>query len=61
MNSYKSTDYDDYTSSIFVYGYIGGRKEYVREITAKEDIRGKGYSKANLVVSVDFTTYARQI
>jgi hypothetical protein len=34
---------------------------YLQEITAQDDIKGKGYSKANPVVPIDFTEYASQL
>jgi hypothetical protein len=52
----------DSTSVISVYENSGGnRGGFIRTITAAGDIKGKGYSKANPVVPVDFTDYARQI
>jgi len=47
----------DSSSVIGVYGKSG----FVREITARNDIKGKGYSKANPMVPIDFTSYARQL
>lgn len=61
LNAAEGISNDDFTSSISVYGDIGGSRRYLREITAREDIKGKGYSKANPIVPIDFTTYARQI
>ena len=58
LNRHEGISNDDYTSSISVYD---GSRNYVKEITAKHDIKGKGYSKANPVVPIDFTDYARQI
>lgn len=52
----------DSTSVIAVYDNSGGRKgAFVRNITAGGDIKGRGYSKANPNVPIDFTQYARQV
>ena len=61
LNRHEGISNDDFTSTISVYGDIDGSMNYVREITARDDIKGKGYSKANPVVPIDFTDYARQI
>jgi len=61
LNSGEGISNDDFTSSISVYGYIGGSRRYIREITAADDIKGKGYSKANPNVPIDFTSYTRQL
>ena len=61
LNRDEGISNDDFTSTISVYGKIGGSMNYIREITARDDIKGKGYSKANPVVPIDFTDYARQI
>ena len=61
LNRDEGISNDDFTSKISVHGYIGGSLNYIREITAQDDIKGKGYSKANPVVPIDFTDYARQI
>lgn len=46
---------------ISVDGLIDGRSTRVREITARGDIKGKGYSKANPMVPIDFTGYAKRL
>lgn len=51
----------DFTSVVEVYGTINGKLTYVRDITARSDIKGKGYSKLNPVVPIDFTSYAQQL
>jgi len=52
----------DNTSIIAVYDNSGGQKGgLIRTITAAADIKGKGYSKANPNVPVDFTAYAAQV
>jgi hypothetical protein len=51
----------DNTSVVAVYGYIDGNLTFLREITARDDIKGKGYSKVNPVVPIDFTSYAQQL
>lgn len=61
LNPHEGISNDDYTSTLSVYGSIGGNMTYLREITAQDDIKGRGYSKANPVVPIDFTTYARQL
>jgi|GEM_PF-2109026 len=61
LNADEGISNDDFTSSISVYGDIGGSRRYIREITAQDDIKGSGYSKANPNVPIDFTAYARQV
>ncbi len=61
LNTDEGISNDDFTSSISVYGDIGGSRTYIREITARDDIKGRGYSKANPNVPIDFTDYARQV
>ena len=61
LNTGEGIANDDFTSSISVYGNVDGGTRYIREITAQDDIKGKGYSKANPIVPIDFTDYARQI
>jgi hypothetical protein len=61
LNAGEGISNDDYTSSISVYGDIGGSRRHIRDITAADDIKGKGYSKANPNVPIDFTAYTRQL
>ncbi|MDJ0957255.1 MAG: hypothetical protein QNI91_10370 [Arenicellales bacterium] len=61
LNRHEGISNDDFTSTISVYGKIDGSMSYIREITARDDIKGQGYSKANPVVPIDFTDYARRI
>jgi hypothetical protein len=61
LNRHEGISNDDFTSSLSVFGYVDGSLEYIREITAQHDIKGRGYSKANPVVPIDFTDYARRI
>ncbi|MCI5126024.1 MAG: hypothetical protein D3925_16525 [Candidatus Electrothrix sp. AR5] len=58
LNVHEGISYDDYTSVIEVHDSSGG---FVRTITARDDIRGKGYDKGNPNVPIDFTDYARQV
>ncbi len=52
----------DSSSEIAVYDFSSGAKgSLVRKITAKHDIKGRGYSKSNPRVPIDFTSYARKI
>lgn len=52
----------DNSSVITVYGYIDGKKTYLREIRAGRDIKDKGYSKyGNPRVAVDFTEYMKKL
>ena len=51
----------DNSSVIDVTGVVNGRSTFVRKISAAHDIKGKGYSKANPMVPIDFTEYARQL
>lgn len=61
LNGAEGISNDDFTSTIAVYGYVRGNLEYIRDITAQYDIKGRGYSKANPVVPIDFTEYAKRI
>ena len=58
LNAHEGIANSDYTSVIDVYDNLGN---FVRTITARDDIRGKGYSKGNPNVPIDFTDYARQV
>ena len=52
----------DNTSVITVFDCSSGSQgPVVRTITAAQDIKGKGYSKANPNVPIDFTAYAKQV
>lgn len=48
----------DHGTVISVYD---ARSSLVRKITASGDIKGKGYSKANPLLPVDFTAYAKRL
>lgn len=61
LNRKEGISNDDNTSTVSVYGFVGGGRQYLREITAREDIKGRGFSKANPVVPFDFTNYAKLI
>ena len=61
LNRHEGISNDDFTSTLSAYGYIDGTMTPLREITAEHDIKGKGYSKANPVVPIDFTDFARRI
>lgn len=61
LNPHEGISNDDFTSTLSVYGNIGGNMTYLREITAQYDIKGRGYSKANPVVPIDFTEYASKL
>ena len=61
LNRNEGISNDDFTSTLSAFGYIDGSLIYLREITAENDIKGRGYSKANPVVPIDFTEYARRI
>ena len=39
----------------------GNTGEFIRDITAKTDIKGKGYNKYNPVVPIDFTSYVKKL
>ena len=51
----------DHGSVIAVTGIVDGRSTFVRNISAKHDIKGKGYSKGNPNVPIDFTAYAKKL
>jgi len=62
LNSHEGIANSDNTSVITVYDFSGGSKgPVVRTITAAADIKGKGYSKSNPNVPIDFTAYAKQV
>lgn len=62
LNTHEGIAGRDNSSVIEVYDFSSGRKgELVRTITAAQDIKGRGYSKANPNVPIDFTDYARQV
>ncbi len=58
LNTHEGIANSDYTSVIEVYDSSGA---FVRTITARDDIRGKGYDKGNPNVPIDFTDYAKQV
>ena len=59
LNTHEGIANSDNSSVIEVYDAPTGA--FVRRITAAADIKGKGYSKSNPVVKVDFTAYAKQV
>ena len=59
LNTHEGIANSDNSSVIEVYDAPTGA--FVRRITAAQDIKGKGYSKSNPVVKVDFTAYAKQV
>lgn len=61
LNSHEGIANSDRSSKIAVNGYVNGSKRFVREISAARDIKGRGYSKSNPNVPIDFTAYARQL
>lgn len=61
LNGAEGISNDDFTSRLSVQGIVQGNLEYLREITAQDDIKGRGYSKANPVVPIDFTEYAKRL
>ncbi|KAA3620944.1 MAG: hypothetical protein DWQ08_14835 [Proteobacteria bacterium] len=61
LNRHEGIANSDRSSKIAVYGYVGGSRQFVREISAARDIKGRGYSKSNPNVPIDFTAYARKL
>lgn len=61
LNPHEGIANSDRSSTIAVNGYVNGSKRFVREISAARDIKGRGYSKSNPNVPIDFTAYARQL
>ena len=51
----------DFTSVVEAYGWINGKKQLVRTLYAKKDIKDRGYSKAKPYVPFDFTAYTKKI
>ena len=62
LNTHEGIANSDNSSVITVYDCSSGSQgAVVRTITAAQDIKGKGYSKANPNVPIDFTAYAKQV
>lgn len=62
LNTHEGIANSDNSSVITAYDTSGGsRGAVVRTITAAGDIKGKGYSKSNPNVPIDFTAYAQQV
>lgn len=62
LNTHEGIANADNTSVITVFDCSSGSQgAVVRTITAAQDIKGRGYSKANPVVPIDFTAYAKQV
>jgi hypothetical protein len=59
LNTAEGIANSDNSSVIEVYDVPTGA--FVRRITAAADIKGKGYSKANPTVPIDFTAYTKQV
>jgi hypothetical protein len=59
LNTAEGIANSDNSSVIEVYDVPTGA--FVRRITAAGDIKGRGYSKGNPVVPIDFTVYTKQI
>uniref|UniRef100_UPI0040574C38 hypothetical protein n=1 Tax=Candidatus Electrothrix sp. TaxID=2170559 RepID=UPI0040574C38 len=59
LNTHEGIANSDNQSVIKVYDKPSGN--YVRTITAAHDIKGRGYSKSNPNVPIDFTNYAKQM
>lgn len=59
LNTHEGIANSDNSSVIEVYDAPTGA--FVRRITAAADIKGRGYSKSNPVVPIDFTAYAKQV
>ena len=61
FNAHEGIARGDFTSTAVVYGWLDASKSKVRDITAKKDIKGKGYSKSNPNLPIDFTAYAQKV
>ncbi|CAK8725511.1 Twin-arginine translocation signal domain-containing protein [Candidatus Electrothrix laxa] len=62
LNAHEGIANSDNSSVIEVYDNSSGSPgDFVRTITAKDDIKGKGYDKGNPNVPIDFTDYAKQV
>ena len=59
LNTAEGIANSDNSSVIEVYDVPTGA--FVRRITAAGDIKGRGYSKGNPNVPIDFTAYAKQV
>ncbi len=58
LNTHEGIAGSDNSSVITVFDCQGPE---IRKITAAQDIKGKGYSKSNPRVPIDFTSYAQQV
>jgi hypothetical protein len=61
FNAHEGIANSDNSSVVVVYGWLDASKSKVRDITAKKDIKGKGYSKSNPNLPIDFTAYAQKV
>jgi hypothetical protein len=61
FNPHEGIARGDSTSVVAVYGWLDATKVKVRDITAKNDVKGKGYSKSNPNLPIDFTAYAQKV
>ena len=61
FNPHEGIAFGDFTSVVAVSGWLDATKVKVRDITAKNDVKGKGYSKANPNLPIDFTAYAQKV
>ena len=59
LNTHEGIANSDNSSVIEVYDNPTGA--FIRRITAAQDIKGKGYSKSNPNVAIDFTAYTKQV
>ena len=59
LNTAEGIANSDNSSVIEVYDNPTGA--FIRRITAAQDIKGKGYSKSNPNVPIDFTAYTKQV
>jgi len=61
FNKHEGIANSDNSSRVAVSGWLDGKKVPVKNITAKNDIKGKGYNKGNNNVPIDFTAYAKKV
>jgi hypothetical protein len=61
FNTHEGIAREDNSSKVAVFGWVDGKKTLVKSLTTTKDVKGKGYSKANPNLPIDFTTYAKRV
>jgi hypothetical protein len=61
FNTHEGIAREDNSSRVVVFGWVDDKKTLVKNLTTQKDVKGKGYSKANPNMPVDFTVYAKRV